>query len=218
MFPHLARCCRKTSMSAGRLALPVLAAGLILASGGGALAAETDVPSVTSILSHTPVWVWPLILYALSIGWNRTRARIVAPRRLFVMPALISGLALYNLVSSGISASGLLGFACGAVAGALAGIAVARRRPATMLADGRLALQGDWVPLALIVAIIVIRYAKGVALGMDPALAEVPGFGLASTFLSGFFAAMMIARTIGVLPSGFFRNEARRADEVANSL
>ena len=103
------------------------------------------------------------------------------------------------------------------MAGGLAGIAVARRRPATTLADGRLALQGDWVPLALIVAIIVIRYAKGVALGMDPALAEVPGFVLASTFLSGFFAAMMIARTIGVLPSGFLRNEAERSDDVANA-
>lgn len=205
-------------MPAGKLALAVLAAGLILASGGGALAAETDVPSVNSILSHTPAWAWPLILYGLFIGWNRTRARIVAPRRLFVMPAIITGLALYNLASSGISASGLFGFACGAVAGALAGIAVARRRPATMLSDGRLALQGDWVPLVLVVAIIVIRYAKGVALGVDPALAEVPGFVLASAFLSGFFAAMMIARTVGVLPSGFFRNEARKSDGVTNPL
>ncbi|UDL87154.1 hypothetical protein LGH82_18300 [Mesorhizobium sp. PAMC28654] len=216
MSLQLVRRCRKALT--GKLALPVLAAGLILASGGGALAAETHVPSLNSILSHTPVWVWPLILYGLFIGWNRTRARIVAPRRLFVMPALITGLALYNLASSGISVSGLLGFACGAVAGALTGIAVARRRPAKMLADGRLALQGDWVPLVLIVAIIVIRYAKGVALGVDPALAEIPSFILASAFLSGFFAAMMIARTVGVLPSGFFRNEARKSDGVANPL
>ena len=218
MSLHLARCCRMISVPVGRLAFPGLVGALVLASSGGAVAAGTDVPSAAGILSHTPLWVWPLILYALFIGWKRTQARIVAPQRLFVMPALITGLALYNLASSGVSASGLLGFACGAVAGAVAGIAVARRRPATMLADGRLALQGDWVPLALIVAIIVIRYARGVALGVDPALAEVPGFVLASAFLSGFFAAMMIARTIGVLPSGFFRNEARRSDEVANSL
>lgn len=218
MSLHPARHCPKTSIPAGKPALPVLAGGLVLASSGGALAAGTDVPSAASILSHTPLWVWPLILYSLLIGWKRTQARIVSPQRLFIMPALITGLALYNLASSGISASGLLGFACGAVAGALAGMAVARRRPATLLADGRLMLQGDWVPLVLIAAIIVIRFVKGVALGVDPALAQVPGFVLASAFLSGLFAAMMIARTIGVLPPGFFRDEARRSDEVANSL
>ncbi|MEP6567961.1 MAG: hypothetical protein ABJB10_22720, partial [Mesorhizobium sp.] len=109
---------------------------------------------ITDILSHTPLWVWPLIAYGLFVGWNRTKDRVVAPSRLFIMPALIAGLALYNLLSSGISAVGLLGFTCGAVVGTLAGIAVARRRPASLLADGRLALQGDWVPLAIIVAII----------------------------------------------------------------
>ena len=103
----------------------------------------------------------------------------------------------------------MLGFACGAVAGTLTGIAVARRRPARLLTDGRLALQGDWLPLAIIVAIIVIRYAKGVALGMDPALAQDTGFVLASAVLSGFLAAMMIARTFGLLPSGVFRAAAR---------
>lgn len=192
----------------------LLAASLMLGSGGVALAADTAVdtgshmPGLADILSHTPMWVWPLILYGLFVGWKRTQDRVVAPSRLFVMPALISGLALYNLIASGISASGLLGFACGAVAGAFAGAAMARRRPARLLADGRLALQGDWLPLALIVAIIIIRYAKGIALGMDPALAQETGFVLASGVLSGLFAAMMIARTIGVLPSDIFRQPA----------
>ena len=215
MSLHLAGRWRIISIPAGMLAVAGLAGGFVLVSGDSAHAAETGVPSAASILSHTPLWVWPLILYGLFVGWNRSRARIVAPQRLFIMPALITGLALYNLVSSGISASGLLGFACGAVAGALTGMAVARRRPARMLADGRLALQGDWVPLVLVVAIVVIRYARGVALGLDPALTQVPGFILASALLSGFFAAMMIARTIGVLPPGFFR-AARKSDEVTS--
>ena len=164
---------------------------------------------IADILSHTPLWVWPLIAYGLFVGWSRTRDRVVAPSRLFIMPALIAGLALYHLLSSGLSAGGLLGFACGAAAGTLAGIAVARRRPARLLDDGRLALQGDWVPLAIVVAIIFIRYTQGVALGVDPALAQVTGFVLASALLSGFLAAMMIARTLGLLPSGIFRAATR---------
>lgn len=70
-------------------------------------------------------------------------------------------------------------------------------------------MQGDWLPLAIIVTIIIIRYAKGIALGMDPALARETGFVLTSAVLSGLFAAMMVARTIGALPPGFFRAAAR---------
>lgn len=188
----------------------LLAAALVPTLDTGALAADTSaqMPGMVDIVSHTPLWVWPLILYGLLIGWSRTRDRVVSPARLLVLPVLITGLALYNLVASGISAAGLLGFACGAVAGALAGTAMARRRPARLLPDGKLALQGDWLPLALIVAIIVIRYAKGIALGLDPALAQETGFVLASAVLSGLFAAMMIARSIGVLPPGLFRQPA----------
>lgn len=195
--------------------IPLFAAGLLPALCAVAQAQDTTadtgthMPGVGDILSHTPLWVWPLILYGLFIGWSRTRDRIVSPWRLLVLPMLITGLALYNLVASGISAAGLAGVACGAVTGAFAGAAMARRKPATLLADGRLALQGDWLPLALIVAIIIVRYAKGIALGVDPDLAQETGFILASATLSGFFAAMMIARAIGALPGSWHRSAAR---------
>ncbi|WP_152536214.1 DUF6622 family protein [Mesorhizobium loti] len=204
----------RTTLPFRRTATLLSAAGFLLTSSRIALAADTaadggsHMPGMADILSHTPLWVWPLILYGLFIGWSRTRDRVVSPSRLLVLPVLISGLALYNLVATGISATGLLGFACGAVAGAFAGTAMARRRPARLLPDGRLALQGDWLPLVLIIAIIVVRYAKGIALGIDPTLAQETGFVLASAVLSGFFAAMMIARSIGILPPGFLRQPA----------
>lgn len=204
----------RTTLAFGKPATLLSAVGFLLTSSRIALAADTvadgggHMPGVVDILSHTPLWVWPLILYGLFIGWSRTRDRVVSPSRLLVLPVLVTGLALYNLVASGISATALIGFACGAVAGAFAGTAMARRRPARLLSDGRLALQGDWLPLALIIAIIVVRYAKGIALGVDPALAQETGFVLASAVLSGFLAAMMIARSIGVLPPGVFRQPA----------
>ncbi|MBN9220076.1 MAG: hypothetical protein J0I79_19195 [Mesorhizobium sp.] len=198
-------------------AIPLLfAAGLLPSLGGTAQAkdafAETaaQMPGMGDILAHTPLWVWPLIAYGLFVGWNRTRDRVVSPWRLLVLPVLITGLAFHNLVVSGISAAGLLGVACGAVAGAFAGAAMARRRPARLLEDGRLALQGDWLPLALIVAIIVFRYASGVALGVNPALAQTPTFDLPNAILSGFFAATMIARTIGTLPVNWYRPASAR--------
>jgi uncharacterized membrane protein len=162
-------------------------------------------PTVLDIVSHTPVWVWPLLLYLLYIGWSRTRDRVVAPARLFVMPAAIAGLALYNLVSLEPSFSTLVGFACGAAAGALAGHAVGRRRLAELREDGMLKTKGDWMPLVLIVAIFAVHYARGVALALQPALAQDAAFLLAGAMLSGLFAAMMVARTIAALPRELLR-------------
>ena len=131
--PNIIRSPLKAIALAGMLALSLCPATTALAD-GIANAGPAGQPGVIDIVTHTPSWVWPLILFGLFIGWTRTRDRVVAPSRLFVMPALIGGLALHNLALSGASAGGLLGFVCGAVAGALAGTAAprpaARRRTA----------------------------------------------------------------------------------------
>ncbi len=163
-------------------------------------------PTVADILAHTPIWVWPLLLYVLHMGWKRTRDRIVAPFRLLIMPAIITCLAVYNLVSAGPSMIAVVGFACGAIAGGLAGYAIARRRVAEFLENGMLRVKGDWVPLVLVVGIFAIRYATGVALGVDPALAHNQGFLFAGVALSGFFAGTLVARALGALPPELFRS------------
>ncbi len=84
-------------------------------------------------------------------------------------------------------------------------MAIARRRPARLLGDGRLALKGDWLPLLLLVGIFAIRYAQGIALGIDPALAANTAFSLAGMVAAGLFAAMMVARVLGQLPAEVFR-------------
>jgi len=65
-----------------------------------AAAAAGQGPTVVGVISNTPLWVWPLLLYVLYIGWRGTKDRVVAPSRLVIMPAIITGLAFYNLVSA----------------------------------------------------------------------------------------------------------------------
>lgn len=160
-------------------------------------------PSLLDIVAGTPVWVWPLLLYVLYVGWSASRDRVVPLWRLLVMPVVFAVLAVSNLLSAGPSGFGLLAFAAGAVGGAGVGWAVAARRPARRLPDGRLALRGDWLPLLLVVAIFSVRYATGVVTALDPSLANDVAFRTTGLFLSGLFSAMMIAGTVGVLwPSG----------------
>ncbi len=167
-------------------------------------ASAGDGITVLGILSHTPLWVWAALGYVLVVGWMRTRDRVMAPWRVLVLPAIVTALVIYGLVA-GATPLTLLGFASGAVAGALAGLAVARRRPAVLTDDGKLATKGDWLPLALVVGIFTVRYAQGVTLGIDPAIGANPAFVLGSAIVSGLFAAMMVARTLGTLPAAFFR-------------
>ena len=161
------------------------------------------------IITHTPLWVWPLLAYTLFVGWRMTRDRIVAPWRLFIMPAIAAPLAMASLLSSGNTLAELAGFATGVASGVVAGLTVARRRPARLRDDGRLALSGDWLPLALMIGLFAVRYASGIAVGIDPRIADHPAFMFAGLFTSGLFAAVMIVRGLGALPPGYLRRAAR---------
>lgn len=47
------------------------------------------------------------------------------------------------------------------------------------------------------------------SIGLHPALAQDATFMLVDTTLSGFIAAIMVARTTGILPAGFFGRQRR---------
>jgi hypothetical protein len=156
-------------------------------------------PDPITIISHTPLWAWLLIGYALYAGWNSTRSRVVSPVRLFIMPAVLTGLCLYRLFEQKSSPLILLSFGAAAILGALVGQTVARRRPVQWLGNGKVAVPGDWLPLVLIICIITVRYAEGIAVGVVPALALNQHFMLLQNALSGFFATLLLVRTLGIL-------------------
>lgn len=162
-------------------------------------------PGLLDIVTHTPLWVWPLIAYALYAGWARTRDRIVSPTRLLALPVILVMLDVVELARHGLSASGAAGLVLGIAAGTLAGLTAARHTPVWALPDGRLAVKGHWLPFAIVVAIVVVSYARGVALGVDPALAGDLRFLVANAVLAGFLPALMLARTLGSLPRGYLR-------------
>lgn len=175
-----------------------------------ATAAGEGGPGPIGVIGGTPLWVWPLLAWVLYTGWSRMRDRVLAPWRLMLMPAVIAAFAVFNLAAAKLGVATLAGFACGAIAGFLPGFAIALRRPAERLAGGMLKVRGDWVPLALAIGIFAVRYAQGVTRALDPALAAGAAFTAGSAFLSGLFAAVMIARTVGQLLPEDLRSLAPR--------
>ncbi|MGO4839398.1 DUF2306 domain-containing protein, partial [Rhizobiaceae sp. 2RAB30] len=84
------------TLAPGRIMNEVVFGRADVAKAAAASPAATEHgPTVVDIVTHTPLWVWPLLLYVLYAGWKATRDRVVAPWRLLVMPAVATGLALY---------------------------------------------------------------------------------------------------------------------------
>lgn len=124
--------------------------------------------TIVVIVMHTPFWVWPLYALLLFLGFQRTRDRTVPLWRELILPTVVAGLAVLNIVAAGSGAlpSALLGLAIGSAAGWRLERGGATRR----LPDGALWLRGEWWSLAQIVLVLVFRYATSVVSAMAPGL------------------------------------------------
>ena len=152
--------------------------------------------SVVSIIGHTPAWVWLVLAGLIWLGLARTREREVGLRGLILFPLIITALAVYNLIGSGLAAAIVAGLGVGALLGLAAGIFLERRNGATQLERGRLRLKGEWTSLIIVLVVFLTRYAKAVLTNIDPALTLSDGFEFTTAALSGFFAVMILSRTV----------------------
>jgi len=152
-------------------------------------------PSLLDILTHTPSWVWAVLVLVIWIGLRRTRDRDVSPSRLVLFPLIIAALAVSNMAGSGFGAATLEGLLLGALTGVYAAFVLEKRNGAIKLPDGRVRLAGEWTSLAVIVAIFLSRYVTTVIGTVYPATAAGDGFHFVTALLSGFFSVMMLVRT-----------------------
>lgn len=152
---------------------------------------------IVEILRRTPLWVWPLFLLLLYLGYAQTRMRPVPVARLAVLPVVMPGLSLFGMLS--VFGANAIALGCW-LAALLATVACVRAvgapRGAVWSSDtGKFVVPGSWWPLVLIMAIFFTRYAVAVALAMNPSLPQLTPF------------TVVVSLTYG-LPSGFFIGRA----------
>lgn len=152
------------------------------------------------ILRQAPVWVWPLLAGLVALGLSQRRARWLTLRRATVVPLVMAGLSWLGVVSAfGMQPAALLAWATGMAVGAVAADA-GGMWPGVVwsAAERRLRVPGSWVPLVLILAIFVTKFAVGAALAIQPALQAAPMFGLAVGCAYGGFSGMFFARGVAM--------------------
>jgi len=148
------------------------------------------------ILSHTPKWVFALFAALLWLGLNQLVTRRLGLSRITLLALGMSGFSLYGTVSAfaGVPTA-LIAWLAGAAAVFL--IVVNRPEPAGTRYDAasrRFTVPGSAVPLALMMAIFLTKYAVGVTLGMHLAQANDVSFALAVSALYGAFSGVFAAR------------------------
>ena len=151
---------------------------------------------IREIVRQTPVWVWLVLAVLLVLGFLQSRPRKLPPVMALVLPAVMTGLSLYSVISLAPRPSGFAGWGAGIVA-ALALNGFVFRTPRGVGYDAgtkRLAMPGSWLPLALMMAIFATQFVVGVTRAINPAIAAAPGFLLAVTVLLGFCAGMFLSR------------------------
>jgi hypothetical protein len=156
---------------------------------------------LTQILSHTPLWVWALLLALVYLGVNQLLPRVTRQGRVLRLALGMTAFSLVGTVSSFPSS-----------AAALAGWLVAALMVAWMTLQIRLPEQtrylpqrrafhvpGSWVPLALMLGVFVVKYAAGVLLGMHATLTQGALFAPLLGMVYGAFSGAFVGRAARLL-------------------
>jgi hypothetical protein len=156
---------------------------------------------ILTIITRTPFWVWPLMAGVLWLGSLNLRQRTVPLKLMLVLPAVMLVLSVGN--ATGTAAApvlALVSWFVAAVFGAIIGWFVTGRPPAIEPGSGKVVLPGSVVPLAVCVALIVLRFTFGYLYGRYPelradshyALALIAGGALLGGVLLGRFGRLCI--------------------------
>jgi len=156
-------------------------------------------PSILDIVLRTPLWIWPLLVLVLWLGWSGRRTRTLHPARLAILPLVGLGTSFAGIVQSAAPALAAGGWGLGLLVALPLGYAIGRRRAVQRLADGRISIAGGWFMLGFAVSIFAARHALGVLFGVMPALKAMPLWIALSGGVGGVIAGIGLGWLAGLL-------------------
>jgi hypothetical protein len=150
---------------------------------------------IQQIVSHTPVYVWALLAFLIYRGWLASQDRETSLRKVALIPLVMVGLSLTSINGNGPLGDGVWAlWALGAVASAAAIWQFSRREIMVNRAAGTVLQRGSWMPLVLMVAIFVTKYAVAVMSAMHPELQHSVPFAASVALLYGVFNGVFLGR------------------------
>ena len=154
-----------------------------------------DHPSLLAILSHTPRWVFAVLIVLLALGYQQSRDRTVNRTRLLFFPVAMLALSLAGVASSfGWTGLSLLAWALGLAIAALPGLRPSLASASRPRASEPVFVPGSWWPLLLMLAIFSLRYVTGYAQARKLDMTLQPWFIGAISLSLGLISGAFLAR------------------------
>jgi hypothetical protein len=150
---------------------------------------------IGQVLSHTPTWVFVLLLVLLVFGLMQTRTRTVGRIPALLLPAGMIALSIAGIQSSfGLVPVPVVSWAIALAIASFVGHALFRDQRVSYDASAKTYfVPGSWVPLVVIMAIFFAKYVYAVMNALNAAVISTTPFvvGLSAVYgvLSGYFAA-----------------------------
>jgi len=156
---------------------------------------------IYQIISHTPTWVFALFFAMIYFGFQQTRVRTVTIRRMVILPIAMLGLSFSGVWSTfNQSSNAVTCWAIGLTMGALICLALINVREVRYFAENQtLQIPGSWLPLFLMMAIFVTKYAVGISLAHNHALVDSSSFVVVVSFFYGLWSGMFAGRTLKIV-------------------
>ncbi|MBB3121570.1 DUF6622 family protein [Pseudoduganella violacea] len=147
-------------------------------------------------LSHTPVYVWAILVFLLYRGVAASKDRVLSYRGAFIIPGVMLVLGGQSVahgfgLETPAGAAWILGMLIGA------GLMWMRSGPVRVDRVAGVVLQrGSWMPLVLMMAVFCCKYAVAVALSIQPALRGDLRFALPACLALGLFSGAFLGRLL----------------------
>ena len=152
------------------------------------------------VIQHTPVWVWGLFVALVAYGLSQTRDRAVSLTRVTILPVVLLALSFWGVVSTFAHATiAILAWGVGVTTAIALGHRLLRVRGAAWSPEtGLLHVPGSWLPLAMMVALFLIKWGVGATLAINHAMAGHTAFGAACGLAYGSFSGLFAARLLSL--------------------
>lgn len=158
-------------------------------------------PSLLTILSFVPLWVWAILALILVLGTLQTRPQLMKPRRLVILPAVWLVYGAWGVQASfGLSAAAVLAWLAGLALSVLAMRRSGWPGQARFVPElARYRVPGSWWPLALMLSLFAAKFALGMSLALQPNLARELSVALGFSVVFGLLSGALLGRSLNIL-------------------
>jgi hypothetical protein len=155
---------------------------------------------VSQVISHTPRWVWGVLIAITVIGIKQMAQTTVSRTRLAAVPALLGALSLGGVAAAfGARAEVLVAWGLGVALVVAASQWLVAPTQARQVGAGRYSLPGSVWPLLAMWSMFALRYITSVALVLHPGWKQGTLFALLMPMACGALSGLFLARSLRVL-------------------